>query len=98
MCVLTDSAKLLPRFRLINMWESVDSGGGQEGVFAIADACLPSLKAVACSAFADHGELLQGGGGDHPEEVWAVFQDAESGGSKVRFMFMSQTTESDDKV
>lgn len=59
------------------------AGGRQEDVLTIADACLESLKAVACSAFADHGELLRAEGGDIPEDVWKVFHDTESDKNEV---------------
>lgn len=51
------------------------SGQSPDDVLSIAGACMGSLKAITCSAFADHGELLTGTGGDNPEEVWEAFQN-----------------------
>jgi hypothetical protein len=60
------------------------TGARQGDVLAIADACLCSLKALACSAFADYGEMLQGEGGDSPEDVWDAFRSADQDATEVR--------------
>jgi hypothetical protein len=60
------------------------AGSSEREVLAIADACLPSFKAVAFCAFEDHGEMLRGEGGDHPEEVWSAFPCTDQDGNEVR--------------